>query len=175
MEEDKQQQHHEQTPQDEVSELEQCKQKCDEYLNNWKRERADFLNYKKEEIQRIGMLAMYTKEETILKMLPILDSIYLAEKEMHEELKNHGSVGSPQANWMEGFLQTKKQIDTFLQKEGIEKIEAVDKPFDPNTMEAVGEEASDKGQETGTVIEEVQQGYMIGGKVLRPARVKISK
>src|SRR5437762_4927681 len=95
-----------------IDEIQKYKDQAEEYLNNWKRERADFLNYKKEEIERIGLLATYTKEETILKMLPILDSIYWAEKHVPEELKNH--------NWVEGFLQTKKQIDAFLQKEGIE-------------------------------------------------------
>ena len=153
------------------SELDECKQKCDEYLNNWKRERADFINYKNDEIKRIGMLAQYTKEETILKMLPILDSIYLAEKQMPEELGNH--------NWVVGFLQTKKQIDAFLQKEGIEKIEAIDKPFDPNIMEAIEEVeiplTSLEASQPGIVIEEVQRGYMMDDKVLRPARVKISK
>ena len=54
------------------SELDECKQKCDEYLNNWKRERADFINYKNDEIKRIGMLAQYTKEETLLKILPVV-------------------------------------------------------------------------------------------------------
>jgi molecular chaperone GrpE len=154
------------TPQHELSELEICKQKCDEYLNNWKRERADFINYKNGEIERIGLLSQYTKEETILKMLPVLDSIYLAEKQVPDELKNH--------NWIEGFLQTKKQIDTFLDREEIEKIEAIDKPFDPNTMEAV-EEAEHKELQPNVVIEEIQKGYMMAGKVLRPARVKISK
>lgn len=149
-----------------VSELEECKQKCDEYLNNWKRERADFINYKNDEIKRIGMLAQYTKEETLLKMLPILDSIYFAEKQMPEELANH--------NWVVGFLQTKKQIDTFLQKEGIEKIEVMDKAFDPNTMEAV-EEVENKEIQPNMVIEEVQRGYMLDEKILRPAKVKISK
>ncbi len=169
------------TPQDEAGELEQSKQRCEEYLNNWKRERADFLNYKKEEVERIGMLEMYTKEGTILKMLPILDSIYLAEKSrlqsnagsLYPDDKSSGSGQVPNS-WVEGFMQIQKQIDTFLKKEGIEKIEAIDKPFDPNTMEAV-EEVENKEMQPGMVIEEIQRGYMMGGKVLRPARVRITK
>jgi len=149
-----------------TNELEECKKKCDEYLNSWKRERADFLNYKRDEIEKIGLLARYTKEETLLKMFPILDSIYWAEKHVPDELKSH--------NWIEGFLQTKKQIDTFLQKEGIEKIEAMDKPYDPNVMEAV-EEVDNKEMQPNMVVEEVQKGYMMDGKVLKPAKVKISK
>ncbi len=149
-----------------ISELEECQKKCDEYLNNWKRERADFLNYKRDEVERIGLLAQYTKEETIIKMLPILDSIYFAEKEIPEDLINHV--------WVEGFLRTQKEVTKFLQKEGIEKIEVIDKPFDPNTMEAV-EEVENKEIQPNIVIEEVQRGYMINGKVLRPAKVRIAK
>ena len=150
----------------ELTELQVCQQKCDEYLNNWKRERADFINYKNEEIKRITLLAQYTKEENILKMLPVLDSIWFAEKQMPEELHNH--------NWVVGFLQTKKQIDAFLQREGIEKIEVIDKPFDLNTMEAL-EAVEHKEMQPNIVIEEVQKGFMIDGKVLRPAKVRISK
>ena len=146
--------------------LEECKKKCDEYLNNWKRERADFINYKNEEIKRIDLLARYTKEKNIINVIPVLDSIYLAEKQMPEELQNH--------NWVVGFLQTKKQIDTFLQKEGLEKIEVIDKPFDPNIMEAI-EEVEHKEMQPNIVIEEVQRGYMMDDKVLRPAKVRISK
>jgi molecular chaperone GrpE len=148
------------------SELEECRKKCDEYLNNWKRERADFLNYKKEEVERIGMLSQYTKEETLLKIFPVLDSILLAEKQMPGELKNHA--------WVEGFLQTKNQIDKFLEREGIEKIEVMDKPFNPVTMEAV-EAVEHQELQPDTVIEEVTRGYLLDGKVLRPAKVRISK
>ena len=59
--------------------LENAKAKCEEYLNGWKRERADFLNYKKDEMERIGQLVKYANEELILKIIPILDNIYLAE------------------------------------------------------------------------------------------------
>src|SRR5438552_1862464 len=62
------------------NELEELKKKSEEYLNGWKRERADFLNYKKDEMERIGSLMKYANEEIILNILPILDSIYLAEK-----------------------------------------------------------------------------------------------
>ena len=56
----------------------------------------------------------------------------------------------------------------------MEKIQAMEKPFDPNTMEAV-EEVEHKEMQPNIVIEEVQRGYMLDGKVLRPAKVRISK
>jgi len=68
-------------------------------------------------------------------------------------------------------LQIKNQITEFLKKEGIEEIESVGKKFDPETMEIVEEV---EGGESGMVAEELQKGYKIGEKVLRPAKVKIS-
>jgi molecular chaperone GrpE len=151
----------------ENNELEELKQKCEEYLNGWKRERADFLNYKKEEMEKIGSLVKYANEELILKILPILDNIYLAETHVPEELKSNG--------WIEGFTQIKNQLCDFLQKEGIEPIEVLGKPFDPNLMEAIGETESARSDlaQAGDVAEEVQRGYTLHGKLIRPARVKI--
>lgn len=156
--------------------LEECKNKGEEYLNNWKRERADFINYKNEEMERIGFLGKYVKEDIILKILPILDNIYLAEKQLPENLKN-GSTGSPQAiEWTKGFLQIQSQILDFLKKEGIEEIKTANQKFDPSLMEATEEVSGEPfSVETGIVVEEIQKGYTMDGKVIRPAKVKISK
>jgi molecular chaperone GrpE len=129
-------------------------------LNGWKRERADFLNYKKDEMERIGQLAKYANTEIILKILPILDNIYLAETHVPEELKTH--------DWIKGFNQIKNQLCDFLTKEGIEPIKTIGEKFDPNTMEAVEGDGE-------TVAEEVQRGYTMDGKLIRVAKVKISK
>ena len=144
--------------------LVEAKAKCEEYLNGWKRERADFLNYKKDEMERIGQLAKYANEEIILKIIPILDNIYLAEMHVPEELKSN--------KWIDGFTNIKKQLSDFLSKEGIEAMETVGKPFDPNTMEAIEEI---DGKEKDIVIEEAQRGYTMYGRLIRVAKVKISK
>jgi len=132
--------------------VEELKKKCDEYLSGWKRERADFLNYKKDEMERIGQLVKYANEEIILKLLPVLDNLCLAAQHIKDD----------------GVLQIKKQLEDFLKKEGIEAVESVGKKFDPNTMEAVEGEGE-------TVLEETQRGYTMHGKLIRPAKVKISK
>ncbi len=153
-------------------ELEDAKAKCEEYLNGWKRERADFLNYKKDEMERMGQLIKYANEEIILKLLPILDNFYLAEKHLPENKE-----------FCAGFSQIKKQLSDFLQKEGIEAIEVLGKPFDANIMESVGEAEAGEDlvksdltkSKPGTVVEEVQRGYTLHGKIIRVAKVKISK
>jgi molecular chaperone GrpE len=140
-------------------ELKAFKLKCEEYLNGWKRERADFLNYKKDEMEKMGQLIKYANEELILKFLPVLDNLYLAIQHISDP----------------GILQIKKQLEDFLQKEGIEAIEVSGKPFDPNLMASVGEISNTNHPTPNTVAEEVQRGYTMHGKIIRPAKVKISK
>ncbi len=153
--------------------LENCKAKCEEYLSGWKRERADFINHKKEEMERIEIMIKYANEELILKILPILDNICLAESHVPEEFKNNG--------WIEGFMQIKKQISDFLAKEGIKPIKTIGEKFDPNTMEAVEEidlamsDIAKSEDKKNVVVEEIQRGYTLHGKVIRPAKVKVSK
>jgi molecular chaperone GrpE len=132
--------------------IEELKAKCDEYLSGWKRERADFLNYKKEEGERIGTLAKFSNEELLLNILPILDNLLLASAHIKDD----------------GLSQVVKQFQDFLAKEGIEPIEVADKNFDPNTMDAVDGEGE-------KVSEELQKGYTLHGKLIRPARVKLEK
>lgn len=138
------------------NELEELKKKADEYLNSWKRAAADLANYKKGEIERAGLLVGYAKEGVFLSLLPIIDSMYMASAAFGKE----------------GFMQIEKQIEEFLKKEGISAIEAVGKPFDPNTMEILAET---EGTESGIVAEELQKGYIMGDKILRPAKVKVTK
>ncbi|MCX6721628.1 MAG: nucleotide exchange factor GrpE [Candidatus Staskawiczbacteria bacterium] len=155
-----------------LNESEELKKKSEEYLNGWKRERADFLNYKKSEMERIGELAKYANEELILKIIPILDNLCLASQHIKDLPAKAG----------EGVIQIQKQLEDFLSKEGIASIEVVGKPFDANTMESVGTSEAkpafvkDFGEaKEGIVVEEVQGGYTMHGKIIRVAKVKINK
>jgi len=132
--------------------IEELKSKCDEYLNGWKRERADFINYKKEEGERIGTLAKFANEELLLNILPVLDNLLLASTHIKDE----------------GLDMVIKQFQDFLAKEGIEAIEVAGKDFDPNTMDAVEGEGE-------KISEELQKGYTLHSKLIRPARVKLTK
>jgi len=146
--------------------LEECEKLKDEYLAGWQRERADFLNYKKEELERIGEILKYTNVGLILNILPILDNFEIAEKKIPEDLKNDENV--------KGILQLKNQILDFLKNQGVEEIKSIGEKFDPNLQEVV-EEVKIEGKESGIIIEEIQKGYKINGKVLRPARVRVTK
>ena len=135
--------------------LEECEKKAAEYLAGWQRERADFLNYKKEEMERVGELLKYAGEEMILKLLPVLDNFEIAERKLPDNLKDDANV--------KGLLQIKIQLQDFLKNMGLEEIKIEGDKFDPNFMEAVEKK------------EEERKGYKINGRLIRPVKVKIVK
>jgi len=147
-------------------ELQEFQKQKDEYLAGWQRSRADFLNYKKEEIERIEEILKYGGEEFILKILPILDNFDLVEKKLPEDLKNNDSI--------KGLLQIKTQILDFLRIQGVEEIKTIGEKFDPNFHEAA-EQVELKDKDSGIIVEEVQKGYKINGRLLKPAKVKVVK
>ena len=146
--------------------LEECEKLKSEYLAGWQRARADLLNYKKDEIERIDELIKYADVGIILKILPILDNFEIVEKNLPENLKNDKNI--------KGILQIKTQLQDFFKNQGLEEIKTVGERFDPNLHEIV-EEVEKKDCQPGTVIEEIQKGYKINGRLLRPAKVKVAK
>lgn len=147
------------TPQETVISKEQ------EYLNSWKRAAADLENYRKDEIKRIAEALQYGSERMILEVIDLLDGLEMAI--------NHAPENTDQ-KWMNGVRQVAKRFHEFLAKHGVEKIDAKGQPFDPLMHEAV--QIDHEGQEQGEkVLEEFRPGYRMGEKVIRPARVKISK
>ncbi len=127
--------------------------KEEEYLNNWKRERADFLNYKKEEAKRIEQFAKFAHEDVILEVIEIVDDLELAVQEYKDM----------------GLEQIIKKFKDLFKKYGVQEIVVEGKKFDPALQEAVETETG------GEKIVQVRTGYMMHDKVLRPARVKIIK
>ena len=138
--------------------------KAQEYLEGWKRERAEFENYKKDEALRLQVRDIFTKRMFLLKLLPILDSFDLALKNTPEEAKI--------AEWFKGYAFIQKQFEDFFKSEGISMIETKDREFDPTLYEAI--EIEGEGQKL-MIKEELSRGYRIGDYVIRPARVKVKR
>ena len=152
--------------------IEESEKQKSEYLAGWQRARADFLNYKKEEIQRVGELVSFTHIDMVLKLLPILDNFKKANKEGLKILEKHQCERLEQS--VKGFSQIENQIQIFLKGYGVEEIKAIGQKFDPIFAEAIGE-VEKKNKEKGIIIEEIEKGYTLQGKVIRPAKVKVAK
>ena len=141
------------------------KHKKNEYLENWKRERASFLNYKKEEGERMNKVIEFANQALILEVLNVLDNIYIAEEKLPKDLEKN--------EWVRGILNIKNQILEFLKNQRVERIDCLKKDFDPNFHEAV--EMTESSSKSGIIIKEIKKGYILNGKVIRPAKVKIAK
>ncbi len=144
------------------TELEESKKQAEEYLNNWKRERADFVNYKNNENKRVEEFLKFSTEGIIMELIDVVDGIEVARNNLpkSKELKE----------WTEGFDSSMDKLDKFLKKFKVEKINVEGEKFDPLLHEAV--EVRDKD---GDRIEEIRPGYTMHDKVIRPARVRIIK
>jgi|SRR3989344_5387018 len=141
----------------------QSEKQKNEYLAGWQRAKADFINYKKDDLKRMEDMARYGSEELIRELIVILDNFDLGLR----TLEKAGPVEK-------GIYMIRSQIEDILRRRGLEKItvHAGDR-FDPGIAEAIAEVESEKPADT--VIEEIEPGYRLYDKIVRPARVKISK
>ena len=143
--------------------LKHCEKERAEYLAGWQRAKADYINLQREQEQKIADYYKFANEGLILELLPILDSFEAALK--------HPPAGGKD----EGIQRLYNQLKNTLKNDGLEEIKAVGEKFNPELHEAV--EASpeqSRGTEL-TIIEEIQKGYKLHGKVIRPSKVKIGK
>lgn len=143
--------------------LEESQEEAKTNLAGWQRAQADFENYKKREEAKQVEILEFAKEVTIVKLLPTLDAL-------HQGLR-HAPSGVDE-KWLAGINGTLTQLDKVLAEMGVKKIEALGKPFDPHFHEAIREVV---GDEDGVVVEELQSGFELNGKVIRPSQVVISK
>ncbi|MCL5009286.1 MAG: nucleotide exchange factor GrpE [Patescibacteria group bacterium] len=140
-------------------------------LEGWKRTAADFENYKKRKEGENKELVEFAKEVTVAKLLPTLDSLEQALRHMPAAAAE--DFEKKYQNWQAGAGGIVMQLDKVLEEVGVKKIEALGKKFDPHFHEAVRETESE--QEEGMVVEELQTGFELNGKVIRPSQVVISK
>lgn len=141
--------------------LERSESERKEYLDGWQRARADLSNYKKDEAKRFAEFSTFAAEGLIAEVVAALDSFDLALRhEMPKDVEK-------------GIVMIRSQIEDILRRRGLEVMQPIGRKFDPAFHESLGELETD-GEE-GMVAEVLQPGYLLAGKVLRPARVKISK
>ncbi|MGE5375300.1 MAG: nucleotide exchange factor GrpE [Bacteroidota bacterium] len=146
-----------------TSQLRQAETKAAEYKDGWARAQADFQNYKKR-IERDNELTYVTmKGDIVKKILPVLDDIERA-------LQNRPAENA----WANGIELIARKLQNVLESEGIKRIEAEGVEFDPNFHEAISHEPAD-GVKSGFVIGVVQNGYMLGERVIRPALVRVAQ
>lgn len=148
-----------------TTELKELALQRDEYLEGWKRAKADFINYKKEESERLARVGELAITRVAKDFLSVLDTIEKAERHLPPLSKTDGV--------REGFALVAKQIRDICSSYEIAEIEALGTLFNPDIHEAVAERCKE-GMDPGTVLDVVEKGYTMREKLLRPAKVIVS-
>jgi len=136
------------------------------YLDLLQRTQAEFLNYKHRVERERGEQARFAKADLILELLPILDEFNRAREAMPREIA--------EADWARGVELIEKKLMSVLEKEGLIRIEAVGRDFDPHEHEALSYDESDEYEE-GRIRAVFNDGYRLNGRVIRPAQVAVSR
>lgn len=146
-------------------ELAAAQAKAEEHLNGWQRAKADFINFKKDLAKEQEALAQYATAELLVELLPVADNFRLAVAHLTDEQKKQ--------DWCKGIIGIQQQLQSVLKASGLEEVDATG-VFNPELHEALTHEKKD-GVPSGHIIEIVQPGYTLHGRLFRPAKVKVAK
>ncbi len=143
--------------------LKKCQEFKEEYLNGWQRAKADLINARKDDERRNQEFLKFANSVLISDILPVLDSFDLA----------FSAVADQDSKFSKGILLIKMQLENTVEKYGLEQNRSVGEKANLQMHEIIGEIESEK--EEGIIVEEIQKGYLLHGKLIRPAKVKVSK
>jgi|SRR3989339_558990 len=146
--------------------LKTCQAEKEEYLTGWQKERADFINYKKQENERRVLFSEAIRERILTRFLSVLDSFNMAfaDKEVWGKVEEH---------WRQGVEYIYSQMNGIFEEYGVKPIGEVGEVFDPNIHQSIEVESTDKKEQEHTVASVIQKGYKLGERVIRPARVNV--
>ncbi len=136
--------------------LKTAEEKAKEYLDNWQRAQADFVNLRKRDEEELKHSRLFAEASLIRELLPIVDSLEKAVEAGNKE--------------SEAILS---QFMSVLKRLGVLSIEPLGELFDPNLHEAIKTEPTDKKELDHHISSVFQKGFSLNGKVLRPARVSV--
>lgn len=138
--------------------------KAEEHLYNWQRSAADFSNYKRRTDDERAQLSQFSTAVLISRLLGVLDDFDRALENVPPEAHDA---------WIEGVKLVERKLRGVLESEGVTPIDAVGLPFDPNLHEAVAHEET-TAHADNEVIGEVQRGYRLHDRVIRPSLVRVA-
>jgi molecular chaperone GrpE len=148
-----------------LQELEESKEKQAEYLDGWQRARAELANARKRFQREQQQSYTNAKADVLVRLLPIMDDLERAFDAVPQDLSDAG--------WIGGIKLVLRKFEQLLKQEGVTAIEATGQEFDPYYHQAVTHEPSETVP-SGHVIEEIQKGYKVDDRVLRPSIVRVS-
>lgn len=162
---DSEQERLEEVIEEEVDEFEQAKAEAAEYLDQLQRTQAEFANYKKRIERKREEYISLANAALISKLLPVLDDCKRALQTVPDNLRG--------LTWVEGIALIERRLQLTLEQEGLAEIEAVGNTFDPELHHAVVSQETTEYPD-GEIIDELQKGYKLNDKLLRPSMVRVA-
>lgn len=153
------------------SEAGKLKAERQDLIDKLMRRQAEFENFRKRTERERSETYNHALGDVVGRLLPVLDNLRRA---LDAEKTVEGVESDEFRHFLQGIELIHKQLNGVLEGLGVEVVPTIGEPFDPHVHEAVATEASDE-YETDTVMEEMQRGYRLGDKLLRPAMVKVAK
>ncbi|HZS42867.1 MAG TPA: nucleotide exchange factor GrpE [Candidatus Paceibacterota bacterium] len=136
------------------------------YLDNWQRDKAEFINARKRDEERNAEHLQYASARLVEELLPVLDSFDAAISKMKQD-------ENVPKEWRSGLESIDQQLRTVLSKNAVEAFGEVGDSFDPNFHQSIASVKSEGVEKSHTVAEVVQKGYKMKERLLRPALVKV--
>lgn len=152
----------------ELSELDKVKAERDEYLAGWQRSKADFANAKKRFEEEMKAYRALANEGLIEELLPVLSSFEMA-------FANKVAWEKADKNWRSGVEYIYTQIKSVLEQNGLVEINPIGEKFDYTKHEAIEHEAVTDSAKENIVTRVIEKGYMLGGKLIKPAKVVVGE
>ena len=137
------------------------REKSADSLAGWQRAQADLMNYRRRAEQEKEEIGRFGNTTIMLSLLPILDDLERALTSIPDDLAKH--------SWVDGIRLIERKLQANLEAQGLSQIKAIGEPFDPNLHEAM---MQGKGKE-GTVVEEIEKGYKLNNRLIRPSKVVV--
>ena len=132
--------------------------KAKEYLDGWQRAQADFVNIRKRDDEAKNEFLKFANSDLIYQLMPVLDSLELSLPHGNKELE-----------------AVYKQLLSILKSNGLEEANPVGEKFDPRQHESIGTAPAEREEDDHKILEVAQKGYILSGKIIRPAKVKIGE
>jgi molecular chaperone GrpE len=149
-------------------ELEKITKERDEYLAGWQRAKADFVNAKKTWEQNMSEFKTMANEELIAELLPVLQSFEMA-------FANKDAWEKADKNWRMGVEYIHTQLKAVVEQNGLKEINPVGAKFEPTLHEAIRYEETSDASKAGTITSVIEKGYMLGSKLIKPAKVVVAE
>ncbi|MBR3603742.1 MAG: nucleotide exchange factor GrpE [Elusimicrobiaceae bacterium] len=144
-----------------------------DYYEKYVRLSADFENFRRRTEREKAALLAYGKKDFVEKLLPAYEVLLRQQAKMEKQTVSK-ECSAEIKSLLGGIKMVLGELDKAFKAEGIEKMDVIDTPYDPMKEECIATIPSSSKQD-GMVLEEVQMGFMMDGKVLRPARVVVGK